>query len=607
MALEESGILPATSMPDLLAAPAALRVPAADVSPSLADPQVDRADPAAAAPAAGKRRRTAVWIVVGVAGVLVAGAIAYALTRPGHADLSYERLTLRRGAVSSARFGPSSEIAYSASWDGTARRVYEGRPGEAVARTLDLPERTVVQSVLSSGDLAVLLFPNPAAYAVLALAPTSGGTPRAIVDDVAGADVSADGSHVALVRSGPQDRVEMPPGHEIYRSTAKLNGLRLSPAGDRVALLEHPVPGDDRGQVITVDATGQHTILSHDWASLEGLAWSPDGREVWFTGAKVGADSTLNAVSLSGAERLVTRGPGRLVLHDLRSDGAALVERTTRRMELRGRFGPDAQERDLSWLDLSLVSDLSADGRTLVFGESGEGGGAGYGVFLRPTDGSPPVRLGEGRAMTLSPDGRWVLSIPLFGPPRVTALPTGPGQPRTLGTGLTRQAWAGWFPDSRHIVFTAAEPGQPLRAFVQDLEGGPARAATGEVALTPAMVAPDGRRLLVRTAGQEGQWIFVAVDGGATQPARLDPKDRPLEFTADGAGVFVLGPWRSGPMVVERVDLATGARARWREFATDDGAGGGHLVSVVLTPDGQSYAYSLHRLMSELYLVRGLR
>ena len=588
--------------------PAPALRPPSDVRGVQAELRVAAASPTPPAPSRSTRRGgTMTWIAVGIAAVLVGGAIAYGSMRPGRADLSYERLTFRRGSVSAARFGPSGEIAYSASWDGSPRRVYLAHPGEAVARTLELPERTLVQSVVASGDLAVLLMATPAADAVLALAPTTGGTPREVAADVMGADVSADGTRVAILRSGPEDRVELPPGHEIYRSAARLNGLRLSPAGDQVAFLEHPVPGDDRGQVVAVDAGGRRTLLSGDWASLEGLAWSADGHEVWFTGAKVGADSTLNAVSLSGAERLVTRGPGRLVLHDLRADGAALVERTTRRMELRGRFGSDDAERDLSWLDLSVVSDLSADGRRLVFGESGDGGGPGYGVFLRPTDGAPPVRLGEGRAMTLSPDGRWVLTIPLFGPPRVVALPTGAGEPRTLATGLTRQAWAGWFPDSRRIVFTAAEPGQPLRAFVQDLEGGPARAVTAEVSLAPALVAPDGQRLLVHAGGPNGQWTFVPVDGGPAMPAALGPKDKPLVFTADGTGLFVLGPWRSGPTVVERVLLATGARTRFREIMSEDGSGAAHLTAVALTPDGQSYAYSVHRMMSELYLVRGLR
>ena len=545
------------------------------------------------------------WAWAGLAIVMAAVVAAIAVARTGRVEPTYERLTFRRGTLSSARFGPAGEITYGASWDGGPRRSYVTHPGETVARALDLPARTVGQKILTSGELVVLIRRDT--DGVLALAPATGGTPREIVEGISWADVSPDGARIAVIRSGAVDRVELPPGHEIARDAAKLNFLRLSPAGDRVAFLSHPVPGDDRGEVVTVDAAGKRVVLSRDWASLEGLAWSPDGREVWFTGAKVGADSTLNAVTLSGAERVVTRGPGRLVLHDIRKDGTVLLERATRRTELRGRFGPAAAERDLSWLDLSMVTDLSADGRTVVFSESGEGGGAGYGVFTRATDGAPPVRLGEGRAMTISPDGRWVLTMPLFGPPRIVALPTGAGAPRTLALGFARHAWAGWFPDSKRVVFTAAEAEQPMRAFVQDLEGGPIRPLTGELGMGPSLVTPDGQRLLARTPGAAGQWQLYPIAGGAPQPAPLKAFDRPLAFTPDGGALFV-SPWsETGPCVVERVDLSTGQRAGWTEIRVEDKAGAGPMLPIVMTPDGQSYAFSVHRVLSELYLVRGLR
>ena len=580
------------------------------VVPRADDPQPLRAEPASvsapvAAPVHLARGPGARWAWVGLAIVLAAGIGALEVARTGRVEPLYERLTFRRGTLSSARFGPAGEITYTASWDGGPRRSYVTHPGETVARAFDLPERTIGQKILTTGELVVLVRRDT--DAVLGLAPANGGTPREIVEGIGWADVSPDGTRIAVIRSGPEDSVELPPGHEIARAAAKLNFLRLAPAGDRVAFLSHPVPGDDRGEVVTVDAAGKRTVLSRDWASLEGLAWSADGREVWFTGAKVGADSTLNAVSLSGAERVVTRGPGRLVLHDIRKDGAVLLERATRRTELRGRFGPGAAERDLSWLDLSMVTDLSADGRTVVFSESGESGGAGYGVFTRATDGAPPVRLGEGRAMTISPDGRWVLTIPLFGSPRIVAVPTGAGAPRTLGLGFARHAWAGWFPDSRRVVFTAAEAGQPMRAYVQDLEGGPTRPVTGEVGMGPSFVTPDSQRLLVRTPGAAGQWQLHPLAGGAPQPAPLKPFDRPLAFTPDGRALFV-SPWsETGPTVVERVDVATGERSPWTEVRVEDKAGAGPMLPIVITPDGQSYAYSVHRVLSELYLVRGLR
>jgi DNA-binding winged helix-turn-helix (wHTH) protein len=605
---------PAAAVMRLAAAPVALRdssareldavAPVAERQSALESAAVG--DPHAWRPG-GWSTRPPAWAWPVLASAMVVAVLAVlAVAGRAHVDPSYVRLTFRRGSVASARFGVGGEIVYSASWDGTPRRTYVSRSGETVSRPLDLPARAVVQSVLATGEIAVLLLRDPGT--VLALAPPSGGTPRELADMVWTADVSPDGTRVAAVRGdGPEARVELPLGHEVHRTTAKLSALRLSPAGDRVALLEHPVPGDDRGSVITIDAAGHRRVLSADWASLEGLAWAPDGAEVWFTGAKVGADSTLNAVTLSGVERVVSRGPGRLVLRDIRGDGAVLLERTARRMELRGLFPGAEAERDLSWLDLSLVTDLARDGRTLVFSESGEGGGAGYGVFLRRTDGSAPMKLGEGRAMGLSPDGQWVLSIPLFGPPRVMALPTGAGEARPLGAGLERQAWAGWFPDSRHVVFTAAEPGRPLAAYVQDLDGGPPRMVASGVALTPCLVTPDGHAVLARAAGVSGRWQLHPVEGGAARPTPLSPQERPLVFAPDGQSLFLVKPWDAAPMVIERLDLVTGARERSREITAADPAGVTRLMPPVMTPDGRYYAYSVHRILSELYLVGGLR
>jgi hypothetical protein len=146
-----------------------------------------------------------------------------------------------------------------------------------------------------------------------------------------------------------------------------------------------------------------------------------------------------------------------------------------------------------------------------------------------------------------------------------------------------------------------------MRAFVQDLEGGPIRPLTGELGMGPSFVTPDGQRLLARTPGPAGRWQLYPIAGGAPQPAPLKTFDRPLAFTPDGGALFV-SPWsETGPCVVERVDLSTGQRAGWTEVRVEDKAGAGPMLPIVMTPDGQSYAFSVHRVLSELYLVRGLR
>src|SRR5262249_60651938 len=115
--------------------------------------------------------------------------------------------------------------------------------------------------------------------------------------------------------------------------------------------------------------------------------------------------------SRSGRERLLVRAPGLLELDDVSADGRALVGHHTRVVSMWGQAPGETAERDLSWLDASVPGDLSPDGKTLTLSETGEGG-AGFGsIYARGTDGSPAVRLGEGRGGALSPDGRRVVAV----------------------------------------------------------------------------------------------------------------------------------------------------------------------------------------------------
>src|SRR5262249_52043859 len=156
---------------------------------------------------------------------------------------------------------------------------------------------------------------------------------------------------------------------------------------------DHPLPDDDAGVVAVLDRAGKRRVLASGFVSARGLAWSPSGREVWLTATRKGSSRALLAVDLDGRERLLYAAPGMLRLLDVAADGRALVAREDARERMTALLGDE--ERDLSWLDGTAVTGLSADGKTVVFTESWDGAGDQYGVYARPIDGGPAVRLGD--------------------------------------------------------------------------------------------------------------------------------------------------------------------------------------------------------------------
>jgi eukaryotic-like serine/threonine-protein kinase len=540
---------------------------------------------------------------VGRAAGLLAAATAGGLLvgfwpRPDPGPAHFSRLTFRRGAVDSARFTPDGQVVYSAAFEDTPRALYSVGVKALESRVLPLPPARIM-AVSPKGELAFVRGDT------LSRAPLEGGPAQNVLENVATADSTRDGSAFAVARRvvGGRARIEYPIGTALGDAIAPSH-LRLSPKGDRLAFLEHPLPGDDRGVVVMLDRSGRRQVLTGEWASIEGLAWSPRGDALYFTAAKVGADCALYSVRPDGRLRTVVPALGRLVVHDISPDGRVLLERNTLREEIRFQREGDPGERDLSWFDLSHVVALSADGEWLLFGETGEGGGPEYGVYVRRTDGSPAVRVGAGRAMALSPDARWVLAIPLREPDRIDVLPTGEGEARRLQyTGLTRYEWAGFLPDGRSVLFTAREGDGPPRVYVGGLEGGSARPVTPEgVGLWRNGLSPDGSEIVALEAGTYR--LYPVAGGAARAVPGLDDGFFPAAWSAPQ--ILLLREWRRGSTTVERLDLRTGRRSAWRVLEPTDRAGLTHMGRLTVTPDEKAWAYSLHRRLSDLYVVDGL-
>ena len=564
------------------------------------------------APGTGRPARIAAWgaaALLLLAAALTGGYIAE--RRPIPAPATYRQITFRRGTVRMARFASDGQsVVYSATWEGGPLEVLVARPESLQSRSLDLPGAEIL-AISSTGELAVLLHSQQVRSYIhigtLARMPLTGGAPREILDDVQWADWAPDGNSLAVVRDvGGQSRLEFPVDKVLYQTGGWISDPRVSPSGKWVAFIDHPLAGDDAGSVTLVDLAGNKKTLSSEFYTAQGLVWSPDGKELWFTATVTGIDRVLYAVDLSGHQRLVARVPGDLRLLDIGHDGRVLLARDNTRRGLIGLAAGDTAERDLSWLDWSYPADLSIDGKTLLFREEGEGGGLRYTGYLRQTDGSPAVRLAEGRAFALSADGRWVLSTTSDAVSKLVVLPTRAGEPQMLSGNPMNYVGARWFPDGKHFLFSGNEPDHGVRLYVQDLVGGKPLAISPEGTYGLAyLISPDGKE--VAAVGPDQKGYLYPVGGGDPRPIpSLAAGDLPVAWSSDGRSIFV---YRSAelPAKVDLIELSSGRRTHWKELRPSDPAGVEFIGPILMTADAKTYVYGYRRLLTDLYVVDGLK
>ena len=524
---------------------------------------------------------------------------------------SYRQLTFRGGTIRMARFDPEGKtIVYSAAWEGNPYELFLRRPDSPESRPFGLKGAEVL-SVSSTGEMAVLLGShNVDPYineGTLGRVPLGGGAPREVLEKVEWADWSPDGSSLAVVREeAGQSRIEFPIGKVLYQTGGWISHPRISPKGDLVAFLDHPLRRDDAGSVAVVDLSGKSRILSTGYETAWGLAWSASGDEIWFTGTKLGYGRYLAAVDLKGKVRLLAREPGTLTLQDVTRDGHAILTRDVPRVGMVGVAPGESKDRDLSWLDWSAPKDLSADGKTLLFTESGEAGGENYSAYLRNTDGSPAVRLSDGFGFALSPDKKFVLGGVPKSPVQFTLMPTGAGESHALTHDNINRSIAHWSPDGKRFVFAGTAPGQGQRLYVQNVDGSDARPISPE-GVNPSLfaISPDGKS--VAAVGPDQKGYIYPIDGGESKliPG-LEPYEGPIGWCDDGQSLFVyhLGEL---PAKIFRLNIGSGKKQFVRQLMPPDLSGVTDISAIFITPDGRGYVYEYGRTLSDLYLVSDIK
>ena len=576
-----------------------------------------RSGPAASRFAGRGVRLPSLVLAAAIAGAALAFVAAYRLgmrTGDRHArehPPTFQRLTFRRGTVLDARFSSDGKtLVYCAAWQGEPPSLYSARATAPQSQKLDLPPATLF-SVSRSDELLIGLgwhfTIGFTSEATLARAGISGGAPKPVAERVVSADWSPDGQTMAISRFvGESDVLEYPVGHVLYSTVNWIDSVRVSADGNRVAFADHNIRGDTAGDVVVVNRQGKLTRLARGAKNILALVWSPDGREVWWSGSRTGNTAVLVATDLSGKERPIFGTGATTLLMDNLTSGQSLVVQSSARRELSFVTRDSPAEKDLSWLDWSFPTDLSSDGRSALISEQGDATKEDYLLYLRPTDGSPGVEVGPGLGSTISPDGKFVASVRRAGDEHLMLYPTGIGQPKELPFPGLKPIWACWFPDGRRLLVSADSQKRPAGLYEKDLQSGAVRSVSSPP-LEPYhfRVSPDGETVAGISPDEKITLVSLRTGVSRSFPDDLLAGDV-LAWSADGRALY-FSDRTPMPAGVYRLDIATGRRELVREVVPQDRAGVQTIAPVFTTPDGRAIAFSFRRILDELFLVEGLR
>ena len=533
--------------------------------------------------------------------------------------VDYIPLTFERGTVYSARFRPDgNSVIYAAEWNGQPMELYSTVGNSPQSQPLGLKSEYLF-AIARDNELAVALRWQHGAKldqtnGVLASTPMAGGTPREILEDVRWADWSPD-KRLAVVHHQPGHmRLEFPIGKVLYETAGGISYIRFSPKGDLIAFMDHPDAWDDRGTVCVVDLAGRKTTLSPMWTGEEGLAWSVKGDEIWFTATERGSSNRkLQAVTLSGKIRTVLNIPGGLNLQDIAKDGRVLLTMDRERLAMEWSPGQNKVTQDITWYDWSVARDVSRDGQWVLFEEGSEPSGKNYTVGIRKTDGSSPIRLGDGTAGGLSPDGKVALSVFVGSPEHVSLFPVGPGQTRELSFPQfdhLENGTARFMPDGKHFLIDAKEPNHSLRTYLIDIAGvQPPRPITPE-STAAILPSPDGKYAAgtgVPQASGPRKLTLFPIDGGSR--IELTPTDPPwgvMQWSADSRSLFL---YKSAeiPITIYRFEIASGKLTPVREVKPANRSGVVSVGPVVCDMQAAGCTYSYFETLSDMYVITGLR
>ncbi len=554
-------------------------------------------------------------LAVGAFVVAAAGiAGGFALARRGEAAkpasaVGFTRLTFSRGTMRSARFAPDGKtVIYGAAWNGPPIKLYMGRVESADATPI-AAQAAELLSISKTGEMAVALglaYNGWMGEGTLARMSLLGGGAREMLPGVRAADWNPDGSELAIVRRvGGVDRLEYPPGKVLYSNAGYIADVRFSPDGKHIAFADHPVYADDLGDLAVVDLAGHKTTLRTGLQSIRGLAWAPGGKEIWCTGGGPHWYGIF-ASDLAGHQRDVYPSVGAIELFDIAPDGRVLIGDHAGSKRSQALLAGFTEPREIVVPgEASQARDVSHDGRTVLVSDQRA---QGYVAYAVRADRPGAVRLGTGDAFSLSPDGASAIVVAadlksLY----VSPLGTGDMRPVPNPDGILPESIIGWMPDGKRLICAGRRGSEDTRGYTLDAVTGTARAfgdpGTTWHYFTALPLSPDGRYVVL----QDKDLVLrrYPVDGGPPVAIPgLEPGDTPLGWSDDGGALYVTGA--GFPIPILKVSLATGRREPWLTITPNDAAGM-RYSTLAITPNGKYWALSTATLLTNLFVVEGLR
>jgi eukaryotic-like serine/threonine-protein kinase len=530
---------------------------------------------------------------------------------------TYQRITFRNGMVTNARFvSGGRSVIYSAKWDSGPARMYLAMPGNPDSRDLQFPDESILVAVSPKEEIAFIAPPfAPDGTGTLARGSLQGGQMRPAIENAMIADWAPGGASLAVFRSDNGNwRLEYPIGTPLLTGLeAPLSAIRVSPDGNTVAYA-HYYEGTSMALSI-VDRSKKKTLLGvlsdQNPNRIDAiLTWSPDGREIFYRSFDPREWGTIYAMDLKGHRRLVARLPGHVVLYDIAPDGRMLIRTDSRQVGILGLAPGKTEEIDLSCLDASDLAGISDDGQVIAAQVSGESGGPKGSVYLRKTDGTQPIRLGDGAAWALSPDGKWISAFSSKDAltRRYTLLPAGAGEEREINIPQTKgvNIVFGWRPDNETLLVFGNAKTHGYQNYAWNQKSGALRPIGPEgVGDFVPMPSPDTSRIL--TKGPDNQWWVYPVDPGGGFPAKgLTAHDIPVGWRADNRSLYSVTHHddnRYFPISI--IDTETGARTPWKEIHPSRPVY--QVLRLHITPDGRAYAYNFISKVSDLYVAEGMK